>query len=1028
MKPISLTLKGIYSYKEEQTINFKHLTESGLFGIFGEVGSGKSVILEAITYALYGETVRMNKQQNRSYNMMNLLSNEFHIDFIFVHGSDGKEIEYRFTASAKRNKKKFEDVKTIDRKAYKKIDEQWMPLESIDGKLILNLSYDNFKRTVIIPQNKFQEFLELSGTDKRSMMEEIFDLSKYNLYKKIDYLDKINNEKINQINAKISQIGDVSNEVLENEERNLNEVKKLIEQNDEILDKFSTQDKKYDWLKNIFNQIDANNSRLENLNSKKQFYLEKSNQLKNYEKCYREFKFMLSSIENKKIEYSSKVSSIKSDESDRIKLEVSLESLLEEFNLIKTKYENKNDLIQKVNDFNCIIEINNLISSLNRKKINIDKIKRSIENYDFEIKNINEQLNVKINEVENLNLTARNLQTLSEIKYWFNLKNNFMKNLDDTKVENKFNLNEILKIEEELKNTIENAISNGLIKNNEIKISNQISDKKKSIEIEIIHIDKEINLVTVQQKLKEFTQTLSNGEACPLCGSLEHPKPLVTNDLQNNYINDNKKIKCKERIKSLDLLFEKLKELHSNKKIYLDSNIRLNEKINKQQNDLKNHDALFVWSDYKLIDEYEIINNYKIAKLNSEQIEICKSFIEKLRNDIDKKNQNKKQDESEILKYGNELITIETKCNTLKEVVKLSNFQEVEMMNNTQIEIKIKSLNQEIISIDNNFEIKEKQLKEVEIKKNVLDGQIISQKTMLEDIEFQLKEEIEKLNEKLIENNFNNVEEVNVILNKNLNVEVVRKEIEQFKLDINTCEKNKLDFFNQSNGEVYNSELHEKLKFDLDSVTKEQNELRVSEGSLKSTISNYKKAIIEVSNFNNNLENLNIRAFNLNLLKSHFVAKGKGFLDYIISVYLNQLCDSANERFYKMTSQNYKLVVTEDNNFEVKDFLNGGKVRGAFTLSGGQKFQAALSLALALSGSIQTYSNSKQNSFFLDEGFGSLDKSTLENVFDTLKSLLNENRIVGVISHVEEVKQEIDVYLKIRKDKDKGSIIETSWK
>lgn len=223
-------------------------------------------------------------------------------------------------------------------------------------------------------------------------------------------------------------------------------------------------------------------------------------------------------------------------------------------------------MIQKVNDFNCIIEINNLISSLNRKKINIDKIKRSIENYDFEIKNINEQLNVKINEVENLNLTARNLQTLSEIKYWFNLKNNFMKNLDDTKVENKFNLNEILKIEEELKNTIENAISNGLIKNNEIKISNQISDKKKSIEIEIIHIDKEINLVTVQQKLKEFTQTLSNGEACPLCGSLEHPKPLVTNDLQNNYINDNKKIKCKERIKSLDLLSEKLKELHSNKK------------------------------------------------------------------------------------------------------------------------------------------------------------------------------------------------------------------------------------------------------------------------------------------------------------------------------------------------------------------------------------------------------------------------------------------------------------------------------
>ena len=106
---------------------------------------------------------------------------------------------------------------------------------------------------------------------------------------------------------------------------------------------------------------------------------------------------------------------------------------------------------------------------------------------------------------------------------------------------------------------------------------------------------------------------------------------------------------------------------------------------------------------------------------------------------------------------------------------------------------------------------------------------------------------------------------------------------------------------------------------------------------------------------------------------------------------------------------------------------NGGKVRSVKTLSGGQTFQAALCLALALSDSIQKTSESKQNFFFLDEGFGSLDKEALEVVFDTLKSLRKENRIVGVISHVEEMQQEIDTFLKITNHEQLGSTICSSW-
>jgi exonuclease SbcC len=142
-------------------------------------------------------------------------------------------------------------------------------------------------------------------------------------------------------------------------------------------------------------------------------------------------------------------------------------------------------------------------------------------------------------------------------------------------------------------------------------------------------------------------------------------------------------------------------------------------------------------------------------------------------------------------------------------------------------------------------------------------------------------------------------------------------------------------------------------------------------------------------------------------------------------VYLQELCHAATERFYKLTRQKLSLEVTDDNNFQVRDFLNGGKVRNVKTLSGGQTFQAALSLSLALADSIQKITESNQNFFFLDEGFGSLDKESLSIVFDTLKSLRKENRIVGVISHVEEMQQEIDNYLKIVMDEEHGSIIFT---
>src|SRR5690349_15302839 len=117
MIPKYLKIKGLYSYQTEQEIHFDALTDAALFGIFGAVGSGKSSILEAITFALYGDTERLNKSgDDRTYNMMNLRSDELLIDFECIAGRNGER--YRFTVKGKRKSKNFKEVKTFERRAY----------------------------------------------------------------------------------------------------------------------------------------------------------------------------------------------------------------------------------------------------------------------------------------------------------------------------------------------------------------------------------------------------------------------------------------------------------------------------------------------------------------------------------------------------------------------------------------------------------------------------------------------------------------------------------------------------------------------------------------------------------------------------------------------------------------------------------------------------------------------------------------------------------------------------------------------
>lgn len=151
---------------------------------------------------------------------------------------------------------------------------------------------------------------------------------------------------------------------------------------------------------------------------------------------------------------------------------------------------------------------------------------------------------------------------------------------------------------------------------------------------------------------------------------------------------------------------------------------------------------------------------------------------------------------------------------------------------------------------------------------------------------------------------------------------------------------------------------------------------------------------------------------------------------YIQMTYFDRIINRANTRFMIMSGGQYELkrrIEAENNRsqsgleLDVIDHYNGTE-RSVKTLSGGESFKASLSLALGLSDEIQSSAGGIQlDTMFVDEGFGSLDEESLAQAMKALSDLAEGNRLVGIISHVSELKERIDKQIVVTKEKSGGS-------
>ena len=142
-----------------------------------------------------------------------------------------------------------------------------------------------------------------------------------------------------------------------------------------------------------------------------------------------------------------------------------------------------------------------------------------------------------------------------------------------------------------------------------------------------------------------------------------------------------------------------------------------------------------------------------------------------------------------------------------------------------------------------------------------------------------------------------------------------------------------------------------------------------------------------------------------NLEKIYGLIRGNMLVEFLAQEQMKVVLHNASERLKQLTHNRYALEIDSEGNFLVRDDANGGARRPAASLSGGETFQTSLALALALSDQIQLRGKYPLEFFFLDEGFGSLDRNTLDISMATLERLRHDRLTIGIISHVEELQQ-----------------------
>lgn len=1015
MKPLKLTVQAFGPFAGTEHIKFDELGTNPLFLINGPTGAGKSSILDAICFALYGQTTgaeRSASQMRCDFADIKLLT-EVTLDFSLADKS------YRITRIPMQERAKSVGEGTTSQNSKATLWE----LDGTDSnrlivsssvkdadneiKGLIGLDVEQFRQVMVLPQGKFRELLLADSKDREKIFSQLFQTS---IYKKIEDALKL---QAAEIRKAVEEHRNKIKGILEGAEVNTEEE---VSSTIELI--------KPDLAQALKEKTTANKavSDFEKAVEEAKQLLKKFEDLDNKSKELEQHKLSSEKIESKKLQlqlasnaqkikpiFDSVVNSSKALTEIKGKFEQSNKDLLEFGAKLKAtihsfeKAEEANkavDVLQKKQtDFEQYLklasDLQQAISVLSSAKVTATASKTALEAKQKDIEIIKNEISGKEQKLEKLSVEVQPLANeqiqLDKLSQVLSKRNNLETLSAD--------LSELNLLTSEEKTVLDKS---------ELELDAKTKAAKKT----------EFSWHANQAAI--LANELSDGEPCPVCGSEEHPKLASTDDTSS--------IATKEDVdKARELVTKSNKAREVAKSAYDEA--LANEKV--KQGLITTLKGELGESAKKSLEEVKSAHDIQEAKVKS--LLSIKDNIKEISGSIISAKDKLSEIEQTIK-------ALESKASSDDKLLIIANSNVVQLENQTpedfrdieKLQTEIKSLTQQITSLNDGLSSARKNKEDQKSafdKAEATDKSIASQ---LADIEKQDDAAQLAWKKALSESVFEDLNHFESSLLTDENQAQLNDDIDQYKTKFDTLTGAKLLFI---------KELKDKSKPNLDNIEGALSQAKVDfkakdekwrqlEERNNQLISVQKK-LIEAHKKNEELEKQYKIVGTLYEVSNGLTGDKVSLQRFVLSVLLDDVLIQASQRLSIMSKGRYQLIRKEERakgnkasglELEVDDAYTG-KSRPVATLSGGESFMAALSLALGLSDVVQSYSGGiKLDTLFIDEGFGSLDPESLDLAVRTLIDLQSTGRMIGIISHVAELKSQMGLRIDVMPSKSGSEI------
>ena len=1015
MKILAIRGKNLASLEGQFNIDFtvEPLKSSGIFAITGQTGAGKSTILDALCLALFDNAPRLNKAessvnvydveektitQKDSRNILRRGASEGYaeVDFVALNGD-----KYRSRWMVRRARGKADG--TLQATSIKldnltgNSEEQGTKSNLLNRIVeLIGLSFDQFTRAVLLAQGDFANFLKAKSSEKAELLEK---LTGTEIYSKISVsiYQKTTDAK-NALDLILQRMKDVK--LLDDEEL------------DALIEEKNTKNEELKPLKIQTGQIEKKLSWIKEDDLIKQELNQAEHELGTIQIAIREssprYEYMdmidkSLEIRDSYIEFIKKHNGQKNIQTEIENNEAILKTISEQLeNTTKNLSEAKKTQEESETKYNSLKPDINLAKELDLKiQVSIEKqaeLRKELETYKKQLLASDETIASQKESQE------KTIKEKAQLEQWF-LDNDVYKTIV-SKVDLIENLINTAYSAQRQK---ENA-SNSLKTNKAMLETTQKQLRRFELEAERLNNLLPTEIINLRHKLIE-------GEACPVCGGSHHP--FKDNIEQSQKINEEELEANKQRVQN-----------NINK---LKTQIEQTQKgITEFETYIKNFEEQYTNSYNSLKDNLNLLPDWE-TKLKAETLGKELSLFATQWHD------NRKRLDSSTLFLENvsaRIITEEKARSPILENIsnKEKGYQSEEELHKKNIEQRKlllggKSVEEVEKHYLNSRELQSKLLENLNIEKEKIDAQ---KSSLTGKIEQQKKDA--EANQKELSRLDSQIQEWLKDQSHHISAEILKDLISKSREWINqekqylaeiqnkrlTTEatlnerKNRSLKHQESDNKPLVEETKEVLSDSLntiseltESINKQLSEIKVSLLSHekgKEQIKSFEKELNEKSELFENWSKLNDLLGSANGNKFKTIAQGYT-LDVLLS-YANKHLEDLTQRYSLEKIPDTLALLVVDN-----DML--GEVRSVHSLSGGESFLISLALALGLSS--LSSNRMKIESLFIDEGFGALDIDTLSVAMDALDNLQTQGRKIGVISHVEEMKERITTQIQVIK-------------